>query len=315
MDHFETGQEYMSRYMAVSPDADAEEWGQRIRLKGVDVAVYAYRLQRALAEIAGRLSDVEAAASWTAAADRTGAAIRECMWDGDAGMFFDVDPRVMRRTGVKAATCFYPYFTDLVGREHVGGLRRHVLNPEEFWTPYPIASTSIDDPYYSADAEWKGKRHNCPWNGRVWPMANSHLVEALARAAAEHDEELREPAAQFIRCYVRMMFHEGDLQRPNCYEHYNPETGQPSLYRGFDDYQHSWVNDLIVKYVAGFRPTGGDAFVIDPLPFGLKSLGLSGLPFRGRSVGIEIAEDRVSVQVGGKHAGAAEIGRPVRVEL
>jgi hypothetical protein len=315
LDHYETGQEYMSRYVAVSPEADAEEWGQRIRLKGVDVAVYAYRLQRALADIAGRLSDNEAAARWSAAANRTGTAIVGRMWDGDNEIFSDVDPSQMRRTGVKAAVCFYPYFTDLVGRDHVEGLRRHLLNPAEFWTSYPIASTSIDDPYYSADAEWKGKRHNCPWNGRVWPMANSHLVEALTLAAAEHDEGLREPAAQFIRRFIRMMFHEGDIERPNCYEHYNPETGQPSLYRGFDDYQHSWVNDLIIKYVVGFRPTGGDAFVIDPLPFGLKSLRISGLPFRGRWVGIEIAEGRVSFQVDGKGAGTTEIGQPARVEL
>ena len=37
--------------------------------------------------------------------------------------------------------------------------------------------------FRNANAEWKGKRHVCPWNGRVWPMTNSHVMEALGRWA------------------------------------------------------------------------------------------------------------------------------------
>jgi hypothetical protein len=315
VDHFETGQEYMSRYMAVSDEADNETWGNRIRLKGVDATVYLYRLQRALATIGGRLHEFGEAGLWTAAADRTRVAVLEMMWDGESGMFSDVDPRTMQRTKVKAAVCFYPYFTDLVGADHVQGFRRHLMNPSEFWTAYPAPSTSADDPYYSPDAEWKGKRHNCPWNGRVWPMTNSHVAEALAITAIEHDPALRSTAAEFIRKFIQMMFHDGDPARPNCFEHYNPDSGTPSLYRGFDDYQHSWVNDLIVKYVAGFRPDAGDGFVTDPFPFGLESLRLSKLPFRGRQIDIEIETDRFVVHVDGKLVGESQVGEPLEVTL
>jgi hypothetical protein len=214
VDHFETGQEFMSRYMAVSSSADSESWGSLIRLKGIDATVYAWSLQRSLAVIAGRLHDFGEAARWIAAADRTADAISRLMWDEDTGMFSDVDPETLQRTGVKAAVCFYPYFTDLVTREHVDGLRRHLLNSAEFWTAYPVPSTSADDLLYSPDAEWKGKRHNCPWNGRVWPMANSHVAEALASAAIAHDASLRPIAASFIRKFIYMMFHDGDSKRP-----------------------------------------------------------------------------------------------------
>lgn len=315
IDHYETGQEYMSRYMAVSPDADSETWGKRIRLKGVDATVYTYQLQRSLVTIAERLGDGDGARRWAKVAEFTGEAILGLMWDGATGMFSDVDPRTMRRTGVKAAVCFYPYFTDLVGEEHVEGLRRHLLDPAEFWTTYPVPSTSADDPFYSPDAEWKGKRHNCPWNGRVWPMANSHVAEAITRAAIEHSPALRETAAEFIRKFIRMLFHDGDPTRPNCYEHYNPDTGQPSLYRGFDDYQHSWVNDLIVRYVAGFRPTGDDALVVDPFPFGLESLRLARLMFRGRNVEVELERGRFKILLDGKLGAESRIGMPVVVQL
>ncbi len=315
IDHFETGQEYMSRYMAVSPEADRETWENRIRLKGVDATVYAYRLQRALAKIAGRLNEFEDAARWTTAADRTGAAIMNLMWDERTRFFSDVDPRSMERTGVKAAICFYPYFTDLVGPQQVEGLKRHLLDHSEFWTEYPVPSTSADDPYYSPNAEWKGRRRSCPWNGRVWPMANSHVAEAIARAAIEHDTALREVAAEFLRRFIRMMFHDGDPARPNCHEHYSPETGEPSLYRGFDDYQHSWVNDLIVKYVAGFRPDRDGAFVVDPFLFGLDSLRLTHLPYRGSLIDIELQGESVEVKVDGKLRARSCIGDPQRLVL
>ncbi|HET7038557.1 MAG TPA: hypothetical protein VFH97_01635, partial [Gemmatimonadales bacterium] len=55
IDQYETGQEYMSRYQAVDPDADRYGWENRIRLKGVDVTVYVHQLKRALETIARRL--------------------------------------------------------------------------------------------------------------------------------------------------------------------------------------------------------------------------------------------------------------------
>ena len=55
VNHFETGQEYMSRYMAVDPEADVRGWEPRLCLKGIDVTVYAHQLFRALARLAGRV--------------------------------------------------------------------------------------------------------------------------------------------------------------------------------------------------------------------------------------------------------------------
>ncbi|MGD2216208.1 MAG: trehalase family glycosidase [Gemmatimonadales bacterium] len=315
IDHFETGQEYMSRYMAVSDEADSEAWGRKIRLKGVDATVYAYQLQRALAAIAERLGNPDGVKRWENIADRTGDAIMGLLWDEGTLMFHDIDPQTMQRTQAKAAIHFYPFLTDLVGPEQVEGLRSHLLNPEEFWTIYPVPSSSVDDPYFSPDAEWKGKRHNCPWNGRVWPMANSHVAEALARVAIEHDPGLRDRAVELIRKFIRMLFQDGDLARPNCYEHYNPETGTPCLYRGFDDYQHSWVNDLIVKYVIGFRPGGGGSFVVDPFPFEIESFRLARLPFRGHQIGVEFRETRFRVRVDGEIVAESWIDEPVEIEV
>jgi hypothetical protein len=294
VDQFETGQEFTSRYTAVNPAADAGRGEPLIRLKGVDATVYVYELQRALAAIARRLGDADAAARWDADADRTRTAVRERMWDPERGMFSDVDPATGRRTGVEAAVCFYPYFTDIARPEHVPGLVRHLLNPDEFWTPFPVPATSRKDPSFDPYGRWRGKRHQCPWNGRVWPMANSHIVEALVEAA-RHEPSLRERAAEMITKFVRMMFFYQDLGRPNSFEHYDPFTGAASVFRGIGDYQHSWVVDLIVKYVAGLRPQPDGGYRIEPLPFGFRRVVLEGLPYRGKRLDIHVLDGKPAV--------------------
>ncbi|HZO92102.1 MAG TPA: trehalase family glycosidase [Chthonomonadaceae bacterium] len=284
IDQGETGQEYMSRYLFA--DESADRW-RRIQVKGVDATCYLYSLQRALAVFARALGQDDDARWWEEKAARTREAVRALMWDPEAHLFKDVHPQTLRRSPYKAAVGFYPFLSDIATEEHLAAWE-HLNNPATFGTPYPVPASSVDDPYFDAEAEWKGKRTNCPWNGRVWPMTNSHAAEALARAARTLAPGLRPAAAELIGKFVRLLFHDGDPKRPNCYEHYNPYTGMPCLYRGVDDYQHSWIVDLILKHVVGVQPEPGPGgtLVIDPLPFGLESFRAEGIPVRGHLIDV-----------------------------
>jgi hypothetical protein len=284
----ETGQEYMSRYQAVDPKAD--HWGA-FRLKGVDATVYAYELQRTLAWMATLLGHAQDAIYWTAQANATRQAVLQRMWDPALEMFTDLNPETGQRTGIKAAVGFYPFMADIAAAEHLGAVRKHLLNPQEFWLPYPVPASSADDPYFSPWANWKGKRESCPWNGRVWPMTNSHVCDALARAGQELDASLQPYAAELIRRFIHMMFFDGDVARPNCFEHYNPLTGQPSTYRGIDDYQHSWVADLLVRYLAGVQPQPDGTVLIHPLPFDVGFFSLANLRVRGHELAVDWSAD------------------------
>ncbi|HSD32521.1 MAG TPA: trehalase family glycosidase [Gemmatimonadales bacterium] len=314
VDQQETGQEYTSRYVAVDPTADRDEWANRIRLKGIDATVYAYRLFRALAYLAAEIEPA-AADRWHTAADRTRQAVRGVMWDPELEMFSDVDPRLGRRTGVKAAVCFYPYATDLVDHQHLAGLRRHLFNRREFWTAFPVPSASMDDPNFNPDAEWKGKRHLCPWNGRVWPMTNSHVVDALAQVVRAHRPEWAPRLGDLLRRLVRMMSDEGRPDRPNAFEHYHPGTGRPSRYRGIDDYQHSWLIDLIVSHVLGVLPHGATGLTVHPLALGIAAARVAGLPVAGHRVAIAIAGPGYRVHVDGLRAGSGRVGEPLTVDF
>jgi hypothetical protein len=313
IDQYETGQEYMSRYEAVDPNADRYGWQNRIRLKGVDVTVYGYRLLRALEELAVDVNPGDAA-RWRQAAARTARAVRERMWDPQQEMFFDVDPITGRRTGVKAAVCFYPYLTDLADVTHVGGLARHLFNPLEFWTPFPVPSSSVDDPRFNPDAEWKGKRHNCPWNGRVWPMTNSHVADALARVVRAHEPGWAPRLGLLLRRSIRMMT-SGDPTRPNSFEHYHPYNGRPSRYRGIDDYQHSWTNDLLVSHLLGVLPHGATGVTVHPLRLGVAAARAERLPVAGHQLDVAIMGRRFRLRVDGRHAGDGRVGEPLTVNF
>ncbi len=315
LNQYETGQEYMHRYVAVEEHADDAYWGDVFRLKGIDVTVYLYEIKKMLARIARRFGREVEAAEWEQGAVRTRRAVQEQMWDPDAAMFFDVDPRTGARTGVKAAVCFYPYFTDLVDERHLPGFKKNLLDPNTFCTPYPVPSSSRDDVFFNAWAQWKGQRMKCPWNGRVWPMVNSHIAEALAQAALRfEDATLRQKAAAFITTFIRMMFEDGDPEQPNCFEHYNPFTGKASRYRGIDDYQHSWVVELIVKYAAGLQPRD-DGVVVDPFPFDLENLHIDNVPVRGRRLGVKRTGDQFTVWLDGINVATSSIDTPVFLSI
>lgn len=315
LNHYETGQEYMHRYLAVDEAADQIHWGENFRLKGVDVATYMYEIKRFLEHAGRSLDDDEAADRWAQSAERTADAVRDQMWDAGDGMFSDLNPATNRRTGVKAAVCFYPYMTDIPSRQHLDGLKQHLLNPDEFWTRFPVPSSSLDDAFFSAHPHWKGRRMNCPWNGRVWPMANSHIAEALAQTSIRFDDgELRERTCTFIERFIRMMFFGPGTERPNCFEHYNPFNGRASVYRGIDDYQHSWVVDLIVQYVCGIRPTATGA-VVDPFPFDLDHFRIENVPIRGRRLAVEREGDRFRIWIDGRARQESRLGEPIRLKF
>lgn len=310
--HYETGQEYMSRYQVVDAGADRAGWEGQFRLQGIDVTVYAYRLLRALEALAQTVAP-ESETRWRTLADRAVQAVRDRMWDPSTELFSDVDPASGRRTGVKAAVCFYPYATDLVDERHLAGLARHLFNPEEFWTPFPVPSSSRDDSRFNPDADWSGVRHNCPWNGRVWPMTNSHVAEALGRVVRQYRPDWAPRLGQFLQQFARMMTFDGRADRPNCFEHYHPFTGRGSLYRGIDDYQHSWINDLIVTLLLGVVPHGETGLTVHPLRLGIGAARVERLLVAGHRVDIRIAAGRFAVSVDARKAGKGRIGEPLSV--
>ena len=312
-DQGETGQEYMSRYLFASESAD--QW-HPFRIKGIDATCYIFSLYSTLSVFAGIMEFQGEAQRWKRLADKTRLAVRETMWDSSQGIFKDVDPETHALSPYAAAVGFYPLLYGITTEQQLVPMLNQLSNADRFGTPYGIPGVPVNDPYFDESGSWKGKRTNCPWNGRVWPMASSHVADGLARVARQISSRAIPEAREFLNRYIRMLFFEGDVKRPNCFEHYNPRTGKPSLYRGIDDYQHSWIVDLIIRHAAGVQPEPGPrgGVVIDPLPFDIEQLNLQRVPVRGHLIGLRWGYgDGFVVTVDGKVR--ARLDKPQKVEI
>ncbi len=232
-DQNETGQEYSPRYdRLVFHD---NPW-KSFRLLGVDANSYAFEL-------------------WEILNQDTTNIMRffELSFDESKGQFFDLNLDNYTKSGQEIATNFYPFrIESLISKELAMKLKISLFDEKKFWANFPVCSTSMSAVGFSDIGHWNNERKNCPWSGRVWPMINSHMVEALMNCS-RFDPEYRNSAGTLLSKWMRMMSFNGDPNRPNSYEHYNPTTGLASTYRGVDDYMHSWINDLIIKYVCGFE--------------------------------------------------------------
>ncbi len=321
LDQNETGQEYMSRYQAVSEHAD--QWSS-FRVGGTDATTYtALLLDFITEEITDGNFLGKDGRGWCDEAERPVLALLNASCDHEAAFFCDV-LEDSSRSSARPAAGFYPLFL-LPGitqrqllhetiRERFAYevVDRWLLNPNEFWLPKGFPATALSDLTFNQNAEWKDKRLNCPWNGRSWPMVNSHLVDAIANVARnlklptqvqnqdsvgskepETDFEipnLRVKAGEALMKAITLMFHEDDPARPNSYEHYDPITGTPSLYRGYDDYMHSWIVDLILRHAVGVIP-GEDH--IDPLPLGIDWIECADIPHPRGRMQVRIERDEV----------------------
>jgi hypothetical protein len=296
VNHFEAGQEFSRRYTVIDEKADRPEgFDEQFRLKGVEVSVFRYRLVKFLAEVADELQEKAMVNRFIAASEVIHDVIRRRMWDEKAGIFMDIDPKSRRRTQVKAAVGFYPLATDIPKPAQVDRLVKTLASRQEFWTKYPVPSLSVSDPYFDPNGQWKGTRRECPWNGRTWPMINSHVLEGLCYVAERGHRHAQRLTKELFNRTITMVSGELDnTERPSIHEHYNPISGRPSRFRGIDLYLHSFLLDNIFRVAGGFVVRFGqvqDDPVIDDMP----DFKLQGVPVGNKRFNVERKNGKLKV--------------------
>ena len=292
---------------------DADRWGNSSRLCAVDAAVSAYGLFVALGRLASRAQSAGDAREWDEAAARLANAVREHMWDAEWTLFRDVHPGTGKRVGPRSAVCFYPYRTDLADARHLAGLEEGLFDPRAFWTNFPVATAPANDERFARDGARDGVRGATPFRGPVVPLVNSHIINALARVARAYAPHVRPHVAHLIRRTIRMFFDGADPVRIATHDYYDPVNGRPSVHRGSSDSTRSWVIDAIVQYVAGVRPHEGGV-AIDPMPFGMELVELTGVRVRGRMLDVRIEGDRVTVSIEGNRR-EGRVGTPMEIAI
>ena len=180
-------------------------------IEGVDLASYLIRELRAMAVIATHLGLKTEAAAFSKRGDEVAKLINANLWDEKEGMYFDRNEKTGKLVNVKSATSFGPLFAGAATAERAKRMiHEHLLNPDEFWLTYPVASYAKTEPDY-----YQGSHHECNWRGPTWAPTNYMIFQGLQDYG--YHAEARELA--------RRLFDMAVMKNPVLREYYNAETG------------------------------------------------------------------------------------------
>ena len=133
---------------ASTPPADQEIFPH----KSPQYMAYSFACRRTLAQISRILENAEEEV-WLEKAQAVRAAAEEKLWDKEKHAFFIKNKKgefihALTQENIK---CMY---SGLMTREMADQfLKEHLLNEEEFWTPYPFPAIAANDPYFHVNSE------------------------------------------------------------------------------------------------------------------------------------------------------------------
>ena len=130
-----------------------------------------------LRSLARLLGDAPEAAEFTRQADKTRDALLAKCWDEEAGAFFDLSGVAEKPLKVVTISSLMPLVMDDLPRPIVERLVTDwVINPNHFWTPYPLPSVPASDPKFMP-----GNPRGFIWRGPSWINTNWFLSHGLRR--------------------------------------------------------------------------------------------------------------------------------------
>ncbi|MGD0345918.1 MAG: trehalase family glycosidase [Terracidiphilus sp.] len=208
-------------------------------IEGVDLASYLVRELRAMAVIATHLKLDADSKAFDRHAVRLIEIMNSAFWDEKQGMYFDRNEKTGKRVYVKSATNFMPLFAGAATPERARRtIHQHLLNPDEFWLAYPVASYAKTEPDY-----YQGSHNECNWRGSTWAPTNYMIFQGL-RAYGYH-AEARELATRLFSMAL--------LKNPVLREYYNAETGDglgQTRFWGFTALYYGMLLESILGYDA-----------------------------------------------------------------
>ena len=135
----------------------------------------------------------------------------EELWDDKTGLYLN------RRTDTGAFENrlspfhFHALFSKKISSEKLKRIiHEHLLNPEEFWTNYPLPSIAKSDPSYVNQTYWQG---------RVWAPMNFLVYEALISSGETE-------VAKMLADKSKELILKEWLECGHVHENYDPENGE-----------------------------------------------------------------------------------------
>ena len=224
--------------------------------EGVDLNCWLYMEYLAAEKIAAALGQHDDKRYFASQAELKKRLIQELLWNDEDGFFYDRDIRTGKPIKVKHCHCLHPLECGIATKEQAERIvEKHVKNPQEFWSKYPVPSYAMNElnyTQYHKRPPGSNVLHylpdgHCNWRGGLWPHAEYWLCHGLMRYGFTAE-------AIYIasRCLELV---EAD---PGLYEWYNPETGEGQGGHPF----HAGA-EVLMAFLKTELETGFNPFIIE----------------------------------------------------
>ena len=211
---YDTGEDLAVRY------GDAPCWWEEdtppegfqvVPMASMDVTSWSVASRLTLAEICEIRKDPEAGA-WRKKASAAAAALRKGLWNDRRGALFDRD-RFGKPIDILCHNTLRCMYWGAVSQSMADRfVKEHLLNPDEFWTPFPLPSVAANDPAF----------RNAPennWSGQPEGLTYQRAILALERYG--YDSIVTMLGDRLIKAVA-----EGGFRFT---QQFDPFTGKPSL--------------------------------------------------------------------------------------
>lgn len=156
----------------------------------------------------------------------------EELWDEDKGLYLNRNTDSGELEKRLSPFHFHALFSKKVSKEkRERMIQEHLLNPDEFWTNYPLPSIAKNDKSYVNQTYWQG---------RVWAPMNFLVFEALKASGEEETARLLAEKSE------RLILKEW-LECGHVHENYDPENGEGCNSERSDRFYH-WGG--LLSYIA-----------------------------------------------------------------
>lgn len=258
-----------------------DEWDMTARVQAfnpdtmIDASCFFASCSESLSRMADVLGFVEEREEFGKRAAELRRKIQTKLWDNGRKIFVDANVEKGTFSHIKTAASFDPLYCGAATKEQAEHLVKHLTDPDEFWTAYPIPAFSIDTPEFSPDAENIG-------NGPIPPISCGWFqIQGLANYG------YTEIAAELIRRQMRM----NTLHGVSSAVKFNPITGEGLQFFVSRKEDHSLctmnatIVDLVIRFVVGFQPREDDLIEFNPIALDFNSWkSLEWGPFRYRNM-------------------------------
>lgn len=141
----------------------------------MDMAAYAYSNTHARSRVATMLGNATAAVHWDGVAATIAGAFKRALWSEARGASFDIETApngkvvdVLMHNNLRCM--WHGVFDQPMAEAFVA---KHLRNPAEFWTAFPLPSIAVNDPHYAPGLP----RNN--WSGPAEGLTYQRAVRAL----------------------------------------------------------------------------------------------------------------------------------------